>query len=203
MAKGSLVNFDTSGLMRHVDRLRQTPAKLEQVRKRSIATLSRRLKAEAARQVSEVQLNLSPGQIAPFINVKHTTGGNVDYVSVTASRDRIPLKAYKAKVSKKSGATVTTWKDAAPVQLPHAFKRPDGNVWQRVPYKGQKGADRAPSGLVQRLPIVVRKGPSMKRALQPAGPSKNDHGREQVVAHLMEFGQSILSAEIKRLLSLK
>lgn len=193
---GSLVNFDLGGLRRAAARLDKfSTKKIAQLKKRAIVSMSRALKAEAAREVSDKQLNLRPGQIAPYIQVKIAD----DYVSVYASKKRLPLSAYKAKFSKKNGATVTTWKDAAPLVLPHGFKR-GREVWQRVPYHGQPGQYATKLGLVPRLPIVLRKGPSLAHTLRRGG-SKNDHRREEVVAHLTQFGRKKLSDEIARLLS--
>lgn len=196
------VRVDTSGLQRIAARITATGKKVDQAKKRAQATLVRRLKAETAREVSRVQLNLSPTAISPHILVNQGTVDGNAYVAVSAAKKRLPLSAFKARITKKTGATVTTWRDSAPYALPHGFRR-GKEVWQRAPYKGQKGQTRTPLGLVQRLPIVMRKGPSLKRALQKVGPSQNDHGREEVVAHLVEYGQSVLAAEIQRLLALK
>lgn len=198
--KGSRVNFDTSGLRRIAARIENLSAQnLEKVRARAVSSMVRSVKAETARQVSEVQLNLSVRAISPHILVRTGKAGDTDYVSVFASTARLPLSAFKPSISKSRGVTVKTWRDSPPLRLPHGFAR-GKEVWQRAPYRGQKGQSAAPSGLVQRLPIVMRKGPSLKRALQPTGPSQESHGRERVVEHLMRFGQAKLAAEIQRLL---
>lgn len=196
MAGGVFLN--TSGLRRVTARIeRLSPANLAKVQQRAVSSMRRSLKAEAARAVSEVQLNLSARAIAPYIEVKDGKAGGIDYVSVTASKARLPLSAYKPKFSKRAGSTVVTWKDSAPVVMPHAFRR-GREAWQRIPDPRAATA----SGLVGRLPIVLRKGPSLKRALEKVGPSQNDHGREEVVNRLMEFGRAKLAAEIQRLLQL-
>lgn len=176
--------------------------KTAQVAQRSVGTLSRRLKAEAARKVSELQLNLSPSQIAPYISVKAGKAGSEHYVSVSAAKTRLPLTVFKPSFSDATGVRVQTWKDQPAEHLPHAFKRKGNQVWQRVPWSsGASSEPMTPFGLVQRLPIVQRKGPSLKRTLQVVKPGTRSHRREEVVEHLMKFGQSILAAEIKRLLA--
>lgn len=175
MAKGARVTVDTTALRRAALRVEQYGSrKLRQVTSRAKSTLTRRLRAETARQVAEHQLNLTPRQISPHIQVRHGSTSDADYVSVTASARRLPLSDYKPRVSKGRGATVTTWLDMPPLRLPHAFQhggsRARPRIFQRIPsrYPGDVG----PSGLVHRLPIVQRKGPSLRRTLQPAGPSQ-------------------------------
>jgi hypothetical protein len=200
MAKGAKVFVDTTGIRRAVQRLdRFSTKRMEQIRQRSIGTVRRRLRAEAAREISEHQLNLSPRQISPYINVKAGKAGGMDYVAVTASDQRLPLRLFKARYSKKSGVTVQTWRDAPPVRLPHAFKR--GNeFWQRIP--AGPGQERGPSGLVHRLPIVQRKGPSLKRTLQPTRHG-GAHKLQTVVDNLSRFARDCLADEIQRHLAMK
>ena len=196
--KGALVFIDTTGLRRIAARLQAlSPAKQEQVRKRAIASMRRGLKAETARQVSAHQLNLSARAISPYIKVKVGKAGELDYVAVYASDARLPLSAYKPRVNRQTGVTATTWRDSGQKRYPHAFKRRDGKpgIWQRIP----DTAGNTRSGLVDRLPIVQRKGPSLDRALQP-NRHGGDHGRAAVVSYLLDFGQQKLHVEMQRLL---
>lgn len=191
------VTLDTSGLKRITERIaRLSPKEMEKLRKRANASVARAMKAEAARAISEIELNLSPRQISRYLQTKLGHAGDVDYVSVFASDTRLPLTAFKPRFSKSSGVSVTTWRDSPAYVLPHGFRRNRNQVWQRIPGKG-------PSGLVGRLPIVQRKGPSLKRALQKTGPQKawKDHGRQQVVDRIKAFGQEKLASEIRRLLT--
>lgn len=198
MAKGAQVQVDTTGLRRAIARLQGLSAKkVEQVTKRSRSTLARRLRAEAARQVAKHQLNLSARQVSPYIQVKQGSTSSLDYVAVTASAERLPLRAYKAKISKRAGVTVQTWRDQPVQRLPHAFGR-GRDAWQRIP--ATAGYESGPSGLVHRLPIVQRKGPSLRRALQDTGRG-GAHNRQQVVDNLNAFARQVLAAEIERLLN--
>lgn len=196
MSKGVVV--ETTGLRKVIARLQGfSEKKIKQVTERSRATLARRLRAEAARQVSEHQLNLSPRQISPYINVQQGQTTALDYVAVTASPERLPLRAFRARFSKRSGVTVQTWRDAPAIRLPHAFAR-GRDAWQRIP--AVAGYESGPSGLVHRLPIVQRKGPSMRRTLQNSTKG-GAHQRQQVVDNLNQFARQTLAAEIQRLLS--
>ncbi len=200
-AKGALITFEISGLTRAAGRVGKTAERVAKIRDRALVTLSRRLKAEAARQISAVQLNLSPSQISRYINTsKPGRGGK--YISVTASNTRLPLRLFGARASKASGVTVTTWRSRGQVHLPHAFLM-KGEIYQRAPYRGQANAYAVGDGLVNRLPLAQLKGPSLKRTLQPVGRYAADTGRDEVVNNLLLFGQAVLSAEIRRLEGVK
>lgn len=198
MSKGSLVNIDTTGLRRIAQRVANTSKRAEVVRKRALVTLSRRLKAETARQVSDLQLNLSARQVSPYINVKIGSADGMDYISVTASNVRLPIKAFKPRIVPKHGLVVLFWRGEAPSEMPHAF-RLNGDWWERVPYRSGLGALPTPSGLVDRLPITRRVGPSLKRALQPVGRWPTAPHRDEIVEYLKEFGMDVLRAELTRL----
>lgn len=201
LPKGARVVIDVSGLRRAAAQIRGVPdRKVKQAVQRTRATLARSLRAEAARQVSEKQLNLSARTISPYIRVDQGTAAGFDYVAVTASNTRLPLQAFRPKVSKTSGVTVTTWLDSPAKRLPHAYGY-KGGVWQRTP--ARNGMPSGPSGLVHRTPVVQRKGPSLRRTLQPAGPGRlAAHRRDDVVAELLSFGRNVLSREIERQLAL-
>ena len=107
------------------------------------------------------------------------------------------------------GVTVTTWRDTGPQQYAHAFKRRDkAGIWQRIPWKAglksrdragnrRGGRDAAPSGLVQRLPIVQRKGPSLHRVFQFGGKYAS---HVDIRPKLNTYAEQVFSAELARLI---
>lgn len=199
MSKGALVHVDVTGLRTAIARLKgYSSKKVESAKKKATASLRRQLRAEAARQVSEHQLNLSARQISPYVNVKSSSTAAGDFVAVTASNERVPLRAFKPRFNKRTGVTVQTWRDAPVIRLPHAFAR-GRDAWQRIP--ATAGFESGPSGLVHRLPIVQRKGPSMRRTLQNTTKG-GAHQRQKVVDNLSNFARKTLAAEIQRQLNL-
>jgi hypothetical protein len=195
MARAS-VNIGFGVLVKHAESYRQLagPA-AERVKKRTLATLQRRLRSEAARLLSEDVLNLTARQISPFLSTQLSTG---DTLMLRGSTQRLPLSAFKPRPGPK-GVIATLWRDSGPRVFEHTFIPKGGKqVWQRVPWSGQKGQGKraAPSGLVQRTPIVVRKGPSFSRAVL-----SKKHG--DIYPPLMQFAQSVLSEEIARLLKVE
>lgn len=178
-------------------RLEFIQKRLPLVRERAIASTLRGIIPEAARMISADVLNLAPRQISPHVSAGVAKADNA--IVVGASKKRLPLVAFKPRISKRTGVTVTTWKDRGPQHLPHAFKRKDGKagVWQRVPFTGAKfgGSHQRGgsfSGLVSRLPIVERKGPSMHRIFQAK------HG--DITPALTIYAQARLAAEVQRML---
>lgn len=205
----SRVTFDTKGLKRSADRLAKVPARVRQAAERATSTLQRRLGPETARAISEDVLNLPARRVSQHLKVDRHKTGDSEYLSVQASRVRLPLSAYSPRFSRTDGVTVTTWRDTGPQEVPHGFKRKDKpGVWQRIPARkagkfrpAQRGrADQtaeAPSGLVARLPIVERKGPSLHRVFVFNGPRA---GHTDIRPRLSAFVQETLSREIARLL---
>lgn len=176
---------------------RQVP----KVRDRALASMLRGIKPEAARLISADILNLSPRQISPYLSAWVAKVDNS--IRIGASKQRLPLEAFKARATANGGVTVTTWKDRGPQRLPHAFKRRDGQagIWQRVPWAGQKGQGGNPgtdSGLVHRLPIVRRKGPSMHRIFRGRNTPTSGHG--DIVPRLTIYAQARLAEEVARMM---
>lgn len=198
-------NFDLTGLSRVTARLARLSEDFPKARQRALGTVARRVKAEAARAASEEQLNATPRALAPYINARVGGSGESRYVSVDGSRARLPLAIFKPKVSKRDGVRVTFLRGGNEVHWPHAF-RPKGSkdIKRRIP--ARPGMDSGPSGLVWRLPITTRVGPSMARMLGPYREHGKEwaalEGRERVVARLAETAGTVLAAEIKRLLEL-
>lgn len=210
MARGSRVDFSMGGAARHAARLGAAQKRARAVADRAVSTLVRRLKPEAARLVAGRVLNLSARAVSQNLNVARRKAQDGDYVTVSATKTRLPLIAFTPRFSKREGVTVTTWRDKGPQQLPHAFRRRDKpGVWQRVPYSGSKWQPReggrvqfqsrggTDSGLVDRLPIVQRKGPSMHRVFEYAG---RYAGHGDIRPQLSSFVQSTLTTEIARLI---
>lgn len=182
-------------------RLAYIQRQVPEVRKRALASMVRGLIPEAARLISADILNLSPRQISPYLSAGAAKADNS--IRIGASRERLPLQAFKPRVSATGGVTVTTWKDRGPQALPHAFRRPDGKpgIWQRVPWAGQKGQGGNPgtaSGLVHRLPIVQRKGPSMHRIFVGRNTPTGGHG--DILPRLTVYAQARLAEEVARMM---
>lgn len=206
MARASLT-FDSTGFLRGAKRLEKVPARVKQIRQRAAATLQRRLGPETTRALSEEVFNVSPRRLRPHIHVTRHKLKDGEYLSVQASRLRLPLIAFSPQVSRTEGVTVTTWREGGAKRLPHAFRRKDSpGIWQRIPAKnvgkfrpgGRSRADQTAetaSGLVARLPIVERKGPSLHRAFVFGGP-RTTH--TDVRPRLSQFAREVLSAEIAR-----
>jgi hypothetical protein len=199
------LNFDA--LVRRAAQFADLSQKqIAQTKQRALATLKRRLGPEAARQISDNIMNLTARQISPYLNVKVTADGIV----LTGSSSRLPVSAFKPTWGGPSspGVTVTFWRDSGPLLLPHTFmRRGSKEVWQRVPGARSRtqlvgtGRDssrvvvREASGLVGRLPIVVRKGPAFARAVY-----EKKHG--DIYPALISFGGQVLSDEAARLVQL-
>jgi hypothetical protein len=199
------VSINVDGLIRRANALNDLSTKqLAQVKTRVIASLKRRLIPEAARQASAEILNLSARQISPYLTVAVTADG----ITLSGSGSRLPVSAFKPTWAGPSspGVVVTFWRDQGPITLAHTFKRPGSKeVWMRVPGSRSKttrvgtGRDssrvvtRAASGLVGRLPIVVRKGPAFARAIY-----EKKHG--DIYPALVTFAQTFVQDEIGRLI---
>lgn len=201
------VEFNLEPLIRATAKLRQLTGKeVTQTRTRIVSGLKRRLPPEAARQASEKIFNLTPRQISPYLIVNETANG----LSLVGKSSRLPVSAFKPTWGGPSspGVTVQFWRDGAPLVLPHTFVR-DGTktVWQRVPGTRSKTAQtgtgrdsqrhvvRAASGLVGRLPIVQRKGPSFARGI-----FQKKHG--DIYPGLTTFCQSFVVDEAGRLVKI-
>lgn len=182
-------------------RLAYIQQQVPDVRKRALASMLRGIKPEAARLISADILNLPARTISGYLSASVAKSDNS--IRLGASRQRLPLDAYKARATANNGVTVTTWKDRGPQHLQHAFRRPDGKagIWQRVPWAGQKGQGGNPgyaSGLVQRLPIVQRKGPSMHRIFVGRNTPTSGHG--DILPRLTVYAQARLAEEVARMM---
>lgn len=210
MAAAGLV-IDFAGLVRQAARIDQLrKGGLDRVRTRTVATLKRRLGPEAARLLSAEVLNLTPRQISPHLSVEVSGSGlGVDALILRGDRGRLPLSDFRATWGGRNtpGAVATLWRDAGPITFAHTFKVKGGGkqIWQRVPFTGakfnsarggrQRGGGSA-SGLVDRLPIVVRKGPAFARAV-----TGKKHG--DILPPLFDFARSVLADEVARLLKVE
>lgn len=198
MAKGG-ITFDVSGLRRAATRVSDVAKKSEQARKLATASLRSQMAGEAARVISTVQLNLPAALVKKHLSVStgHTNAG--DYISVSAANRRLPLTDFKPRIGS-NGVTVTTFKSRGPQRLPHAFLH-NGKIKQRIPAKSAGNKyESGPSGLVWRLPLTDRVGPSLARALSPIYRYAADPYAERVREHLRAFSQTVLQNEIQRIL---
>lgn len=191
-------------------RLAYIQKQVPEVRKRALASVLRGIKPEAARLIAADILNLPARTISGELSAFHREAASA--IVVAASRSRLPLTAFKPRVSARNGVTVTTWKDRGPQHLPHAFTRPDGRagIWQRVPYTGRsKGGsgdvgDYEPvysgrsAGLVRRLHIVERKGPSMARIFKGRNAPTGGHG--DIGPRLGIYARARLAEELARMM---
>lgn len=200
MAKGGM-SIDVSGLRRAAARVNDVVKKAEKARKLATTRVRRQIAGEAARVISTVQLNLPQRLIRKNLGVTSSNTSGGDYVIVSAANRRLPLMDFKPTIGR-NGVTVTTFKSRGPQRLPHAFLH-NGKIKQRIPatsaanrYKYEYG----PSGLVWRLPLTDRVGPSLARALSPIYRYAADPYAERVREHLRAFSQTVLHNEIQRLL---
>lgn len=198
MAKGGF-SIDVSGLRRAATRVSDVVKKSDQARKLATASLRRQMAGEAARVISAVQLNLPEAVIRKHLGVRTSSTDGGDHVIVSAANRRLPLLDFRPRIGR-NGVTVTTFKSRGPQRLPHAFLH-NGKIKQRIPATGKgKNFDAGPSGLVWRLPLTDRVGPSLARALSPIYRYAADPYAERVREHLRAFSQTVLHNEIKRLL---
>lgn len=189
----SRIDFSVGGVRSAARRLDVASKRAATIESRAVSTLVRRLKPETARVIASDVLNLPASKVTRYVRVDQTSRGSEKIVIVAASRTRLPLADYTPRVNRFEGVTATTWRDAGPQRYPHAFKRRDGKkgIWQRIPKN--KGSVE----LVQRLPIIERKGPSLHRVFQTKG---RYAGHTDINGRLSAFVQQILSAEIARLI---
>lgn len=198
MAKGGF-SVDVSGLRRAATRVSDVVKKSEKARKLATARLRRQMAGEAARVISTVQLNLPAAVIRKHLGVHTSSTDGGDHVIVSAANRRLPLLDFRPRIGR-NGVTVTTFKSRGPQRLPHAFLH-NGKIKQRIPATGKgKNFDAGPSGLVWRLPLTDRVGPSLARALSPIYRYAADPYAERVREHLRAFSQTVLHNEIQRLL---
>ena len=201
MAKSGLRIFD--------QRLAYIQAQVPHVRDRALASVLRGIRPEASRLIADSILNLPARTISGHLKASHSKADHA--IVVGASRTRVPLVQFKPRVNARSGVTVTTWKDRGQQHLPHAFKRRDGKpgIWQRAPYKpGGKGGtgkagdydpvmSGASEGLVRRLHIIERKGPSMARIFKGRNAPTGGHG--DIGPRLGVYARARLAEEIARM----
>lgn len=205
------VDFNLKGVKQHALRLNASEKRAKTVMQRAASTLERRLGPETTRVIASDVLNLPARRISPHIDVSRRQIDGNEIVAVSASRVRLPLADFNPRYSRTDGATVTTWLDQGAKQLPHVFKRRDKKgAWQRIPASGvakfrPKGgpnssrydSEEAPSGLVRRLPIIERKGPSLHRVFVHDG---RFAGHVDIRPKLSAFVEQTLSLEIARLI---
>lgn len=198
MAKGGFT-IDVSGLRRAATRVSDVVEKAEQARKLATVSLRRQMAGEAAHVISTVQLNLPEAVIRKHLGVHTSSTDGGDHVIVSAANRRLPLMDFKPHIGR-NGVTVTTFKSRGPQRLPHAFLHA-GKIKQRIPATGKgKNFESGPSGLVWRLPLTNRVGPSLARALSPIYRYAADPYAERVREHLRAFAQTTLHNEIQRIL---
>lgn len=198
------VSINTDSLIRKADALNDLSTKqFAQAQTRVVASLKRRLVPEAAREIASEILNLTARQISPYLDVQVSANG----ITLRGSDARLPVSAFKPTWAGPSspGVVVTFWRDSGPLTLAHTFmRRGSKEVWQRVPGTRSKttrvgtGRDssrvvtKAASGLVGRLPIVLRKGPAFARAVY-----EKKHG--DIFPSLIDFAMTFVKVETDRI----
>jgi hypothetical protein len=199
------VSINVDSIVRKANALNDLATKqLDQLKQRVVASLRRRIIPEAARQASAEIFSLNSRQISPYLTVQTTANG----ITLAGSSTRLPVSAFKPTWGGPSspGVVVTFWRDQGPITLAHTFKRKGSKeVWMRVPGARSKttrvgtGRDssrvvtKSASGLVGRLPIVVRKGPAFARGIY-----EKKHG--DIYPALAEFAMTFVQDETGRLL---
>lgn len=162
-------------------------AALGRVRKRVIGTLGRRVGTQAAKLIG-ADLNLKASKIRNRIRTRVAD----PYVEIIASGQGIPLVEFAGRWGglKTPGATAQVWRNSPRRTYRGTFIARSGNILSRA-YKPGSGGER-----YGRLPVVVRRGPSIGAILIDTGP-------RQVAGPLLAYASDVLEREIDRLISLE
>lgn len=178
--------FDVSAAIRAAGRLAAAPEKIDQVRQRTIATLARRLKPEAVRDIRQEY-----AMDAPLVRNRLSIHVSADVVELIGDRTPIGIaQGYKGRQTKQ-GVVFTVRRADGVQRLRHAFIRAPtraSNGWETT---GSQAFERAGRG-APRFPLDRLFSASVADAL----------GTDARRLHMLEFGQKILSAEIERQLKL-
>lgn len=184
-----MAKFDISGIARMAKRVADTAREADKAVSRATATLRRRLPVEARRDIQE-EYNLPAGRIRRGLTSRTIDGG----VELTGSARGVGAIEFggRWRGRKSDGATYMIRHGGDNSPLPGSFIATllNGNR-QIVERKGPK----------QRMTKGVNKG-RMKQPLQVVyGPSVAQMLRRPARGeHLADYAQTILSAEIERLL---
>lgn len=178
--------FDVTAVISAAGRLSATSEQFDRVRQRTLATLARRLMPEAIRDIrAEYAMD------APLVRNRLSIRVSANAVELVGDRTPIGIaQGYRGRQTKQ-GVVFTVRRADGPQRLRHAFIASPtraSNGWQGT---GAQAFERAGRG-APRFPLDRLFSASVADAL----------GTDARRAHMREFGQKILSAEIERQLKL-
>lgn len=192
--------FDLGPIRRLSDRLAALePARAKKVIDRATVGVKRRWQVDAPRLVAAEILNIAPGRLRDYLGADVKTVGGSAAVVLTGLRKRIPLHLFagaRYAGPKSPGAVVQVWRDSPPKVYERTFaikgRGVRGGIFMRAPTSSYRWAD----DLHPRLPLVLRKGPEVWRAV-----AEGNHG--DVRPRLIETARVTFRAEIDRLLKVR
>lgn len=190
--------LDLGPIRRLSDRLAALePARAKRVIDRATVGVQRRWQVDAPKLVAAEILNIAPGRLREYLGATVKTVGGSAAVVLTGLRKRIPLHLFAGARyggAKTPGAVVQVWRDAPPKVYPGTFaikgRGVRGGIFQRAPVGG------IVDELHGRLPLVLRKGPEVWRAV-----AEGQHG--DVRPQLIETARATFRAEIDRLIKVR
>lgn len=176
---------------------RVAPERLQQARERAAVGVERRWRVDAPRLIHRDILCLPVRHIREYLRFGVKYQGGEARVQFTGIDKRVPLHLFEgARYAgrKAPGAVVKIWRDSPPRTFERTFaikgRGVRGGIFQRTPRGG------VVDDLHGRLPIVLRKGPEMYRALV-----EGRHG--DVRPDLIRIGRETFRSEVARLLKVR
>jgi hypothetical protein len=181
-----VARYDASAVFRTAEALAASPARLELVTSRALATLGRAIKPEAKRQIQK-EYNLASSAITDRL-VSRTLA---DAVELSGYYRAIGLLNFGATASRSGGVAVTVMRSDGMQRLRHAFKAQglNGNthIFERAgrPREMKKGKY---IGQV-RQPLVAKFGPAVSQGLR----------NPTVQRGISDFALTKIATEVRRL----
>ena len=169
-------NFDLRGLQNVIRRVAETPKKAEQAMQRSRSTVARRVKPFARRDI-QAEYNLRAARIDQGLAVSQTQ----DTIVLTGAKRGVGEIEFAGRHSRRQkGASSQVRKDKGRSIDPGSFIATLHGGNRQMVIRDTK----------KRLPISVLYGPSIAQMLRRPGRAER----------IADFAQTVLSAEIARLL---
>lgn len=169
---------------------------------RATVGVKRRWQVDAPNLIAEEILNISPARLRKYLGVNVSTLDGFAAVTLTGLRQRIPLHLFSGARypgPKSEGAVVKVWRDSPPKVYPRTFaikgRGIAGGIFQRAP-QFLAFTEEGDYMLHGRLPLVLRKGPELWRAV-----AEGKHG--DVRPQLIETARVTFRSEIDRLIKVK
>lgn len=181
------LKIDARGAYRAGKRFRSMASRMDKAESAAVSDLQRRLIPEFARDAQTTH-NISAKRVRESSGVRRS--GSV--VELTGYDRPTGLLQYGAKVSRTAGITVTTLKSTGAFRLRHAFAATglSGNrqIFTRDLKQPKREMTKGKYIGKKRRPIKAEYGPSVAQILR----------NKDRQARLSKFGQTRLSAEIRR-----